>query len=160
MRSGVPGVLCKLDIEKAYDHVRWDFLIHILTRMGFGEKGRKWIFFCISSVRFSVMVNGEPAGFFRSSRGLRLGDPLPPFLFILIMEVLSRLLDKAVAGGFIKGFKVDRDAVPGLSVSHLLFADDTLVFCEAGGLNWGISVWCFYIFKQCFALRLTFPSVK
>lgn len=86
---------------------------------------------CISTVRFSILVNGEPAGFFSSSRGLRQGDPLSPFLFLVVMEALSRLLDRAVMGGFIQGFRVGRGAEEKLMVSNLLFADDSLVFCEA-----------------------------
>lgn len=64
LRSGVPGLVCKLDIEKAYDHVSWDFLDFMLSRLGFGDRWRAWISFCISLVKFSVLMNGEPAGFF------------------------------------------------------------------------------------------------
>lgn len=135
MRSGIPGLLCKLEIEKAYDHVKWDFLIYILSRNRFGDKWRKWILHCISSVRFSVLVNGELAGFFSSSRGLRQGDPLSSFLFLVIMEALSRLLDKAVVGGFIRGFKVGMAAETGLMVSHLLFAMTLLSSVRLRGLN-------------------------
>ena len=56
LRSGIPGLLLKLDLEKAYDHVIWDFLLHLLQKCGFGEKWRDWIGFCISSVRSSVLV--------------------------------------------------------------------------------------------------------
>jgi hypothetical protein len=86
---------------------------------------------CTSSVRFSVIVNGSPTGFFYSNRGLRQGDPLSPLLFLMIMEVLSCMLRNAVERGFIKGFQVGRDGLPSVCVSHLLYADDTILFCDA-----------------------------
>ena len=95
LKSRVLGVVCKHDIEKAYDHVNWEALFYLLGRMGFRLKWRGWIKkACVTSVRFSVLVNGFPEGFFGSSRGLRQGDPLSPVLFLLIMEVLSKLLRK------------------------------------------------------------------
>jgi hypothetical protein len=90
LRSGIPGLLLKLDLEKAYDHVNWEFLLHLLQKCGFGEKWRDWIGFCISLVCNSVLVNGEPA--VSSSRGIRQGDLHSPLLFVIIMEALSRML--------------------------------------------------------------------
>jgi hypothetical protein len=106
LRSGEPGVMCKMDLEKAYDHVNWDFLLFVLRRCGFGEKWCSWIKHCISSMRFSVMVNGSPNGFFRCSRGLRQGDPLSPLLFVFVMKALSRMISAAVGGGLLEGFSV------------------------------------------------------
>uniref|UniRef100_A0A2N9FVR5 Reverse transcriptase domain-containing protein n=1 Tax=Fagus sylvatica TaxID=28930 RepID=A0A2N9FVR5_FAGSY len=131
MKQGDPGVLCKLDVEKAYDHVNWDFLIYMLQRCGFPSRWRNWIRFCISTVRFSILINGCPSGFFESSRGLRQGDPLSPLLFVIVMEALSRLMDRAVRGGYLSGFKVGNSEGGNIMVTHLLFADDTLMFCDA-----------------------------
>ena len=78
LKSGQRGLLCKLDIEKAFDHVNWGFLTLLLEHCGFPDKWRHWISFCLSTIRFSILINGTPHGFFRSSRGLWQGDPLSP----------------------------------------------------------------------------------
>jgi hypothetical protein len=76
-------------------------------------------------MRFSVLVNGSPNGFFSSSRGLKQEDPLSP-LFVFVMETLSRMISDAVSGVCFEGFKVGN-----ATFSHLLFTDDTLIFCNA-----------------------------
>jgi hypothetical protein len=131
LKSGVLGLICKLDLEKAYNHVNWNFLMYLMERCGFGVKWRNWVYFYISSVRFSVLINGTPCGFFPSSRGLRQGDSLSPLLFVLVMEALNRLMDRTVARGYLEGFSVANSNVSNLKVSHMLFTDDTLVFCGA-----------------------------
>ena len=93
-----------MNIARAFDHVNWDFLTLLLERCGFPEKWRRWISFCLSTVRFSILINGTSHGFFGSQRGLRQGDPLSPFLFILVMEAFSRMLDKAALQGRLSGF--------------------------------------------------------
>ena len=80
---------------------------------------------------FSILINGTSHGFFGSSRGLQQGDPLSPLLFVLVMEAVGRMLDKAVHEGRLLGFNVGASAGRSLIVSHLLFADDTLIFCDA-----------------------------
>ena len=130
-KSRVPGVICKLDMEKAYDHVNWEALLYLLDRMGFGVKWCKWIHTCISTIQFSVLVNGSPADFFGSSRGLRQGDPLSPLLFLIMMEVFSRMLRRVEGVGLICGFNLEGRRDGGERVSHLLFANDTILFCDA-----------------------------
>ena len=98
--------------------------------MGFGEKWVGWIRWCISTASFSILVNGSPTGFFQNSRGLRQGDPLSPYLFVLGMEALSSLINRAVRGGFLSGCRIGGREGVGTQVTHLLFADDTLVFCD------------------------------
>ena len=145
LKSGSPGMLCKLDIEKAYDHVNWNFLLYMLCRCGFSQRWRQWIYTCISTACFSVLVNGSAHGFFTSSRGLRQGDPLSPLLFIIVMEALSRMLERVVAGGYISGFSVGDSTGTELSISHSLFVDDTLIFCGADSEQaWhlrGVFIW-------------------
>ena len=131
IKSGELGVLCKLDIEKAYDHVDWNFLLYLLKRCGFGERWCSWIKHCILSVRFSVLINGSPSGFFGSSCGVRQGDPLSPFLFVLVIEAFSRMISGIYSRGLIYGFSVGSRELDRVEVFYLLFADDTLVFCTA-----------------------------
>ena len=83
---------------------------------------------CLSTVSYSVFINGRSRGKFKGSRGLRQGDLLSPFLFTLVVDVLGRLIDKATQCRAIRGFTVGKDKV---EVSHLQFADDTLLFMEA-----------------------------
>ena len=130
LKSGQLGLLCKLDIEKACDHVNWG-LSYTLECCGFFDMWRQWISFCLSTVRFSILINGSLHGFFGSSRGLWQGDPLSPLLFVLVMEAVGRMLDKAVHEGRLLGFCVSDSAGRSLVVFHLLFAYDTLIFCDA-----------------------------
>ena len=105
LKTGIPRVLCKLDVEKAYDHVSWDFLMYMLQRSGFSNKWRKWILCCISTVKFSILLNGSPSDFFGSSKGIQQEDPLSPMLFDIVMEALNRMLDVvATAGQFLGSF--------------------------------------------------------
>ena len=125
------GLICKLDIEKAYDSINWKFLMKVLPKMGFGSRWMDWMWWCISTAKFSILINGVPAGFFSNSKGLQQGDPLSPYLFILGMEVLSTLLRRAGEGGFLSGYRLRGRGGEELTVSHLLFADDTIIFCKA-----------------------------
>ena len=77
------------------------------------------------------MVNGLPIGFFPSTKRLRQGDPLSPYLFVMGMEVLSALIRRAVEGGYLAGYKIWGGRRSDLNISHFFFADDAVVFCEA-----------------------------
>jgi hypothetical protein len=118
----------KIDFSKAYDKVEWSYLKEVLGRMGFSETWIKWMMLCVSSVNYSALMNFERVGPIHPGRGLRQGDPLSPYLFILVTEGLTSLIHKAVASGDIHGVKICRGAPV---VSHLLFADDCFLFCRS-----------------------------
>lgn len=118
----------KLDITKAFDKVEWDFLIYVMRRMGFNEVWCNWIYKCISSVSYSVLINEEPTKVIKPHRGIRQGDPISPYLYLLCSEALSHLLKQAINKKQLHGYRASRS---GPAISHLLFADDSLVFCRA-----------------------------
>ncbi|KAL0367264.1 UNVERIFIED_CONTAM: putative mitochondrial protein [Sesamum radiatum] len=118
----------KLDMSKAYDRIEWKFLERVLDRLGFHQSFVSLIMCCVSSVSFSFILNGSQFGYLQPRRGLRQGDPLSPYLFILCSEALSCLFREAEASNKFKGVAVARGAP---LVSHLLFADDSLIFSEA-----------------------------
>ncbi|KAF3666192.1 Protein DEFECTIVE IN MERISTEM SILENCING 3 [Capsicum annuum] len=124
------GLLCKLDIEKAYYHVNWNFLLSMLQQMGFGVRWINWIKFCVSTVRFLVIINGSPESFFQAQRGLGV-IPYPLLLFIIAMEGLNSMIKTANINGWIKGFEVAMNGHYSQEISHLQYADDTLIFCDA-----------------------------
>ncbi|CAL1404032.1 unnamed protein product [Linum trigynum] len=120
----------KPDIEKAFDSVNWECLFKILSGLEFLEKWKSWVKGSMCSSMISVLVNGEANGYFRASKGLRQGDPLSPGLFVLVMDVLSMMLKVVREAGKFKGFYMNEDSKNG-EVTHLLFADDTVIFCDA-----------------------------
>ena len=102
-----------------------------MEKMGFGKKLISWIKWCISTTTFSVLFDGSPTGFFRSFGGLRQGDPLSLYLFVIGMEALSRLLKRVVEDNFISGCKFEGRDGGELIISHLLYANDTVLLCDS-----------------------------
>ena len=124
----VGHVAIKLDMSKAYDRLEWEFLKKIMEKMGFHPTWVGWIMECIKSVSYSILVNGVPKGHILPTRGIRQGDPLSPYLFLLVSEGLNGLIHHAVERGQIEGFAL---CCSGPKISHLFFADDSLLFCRA-----------------------------
>ena len=117
----------KLDLQKAYDRVNWKFLSAVLLHFGFNETFTNWIMSCVSSVSFEVVVNGGKSAGFKPSRGLRQGDPLSPYLFILGQEMLSRLKEHNLR---LKNVASIKTSISGPTISHVMYADD-IVFSKA-----------------------------
>jgi hypothetical protein len=95
----------KMDMEKGFDQMEWPFLLAIMMKLGFNDVWIGWIEACISSFFFSILINGSPFGLISPTRGLRQGDPLSPFLFILGSEVFSKLIYNEASLGHIKGLR-------------------------------------------------------
>lgn len=127
-RGGRGGFILKVDLEKVYDRVEWGFLKDVLKCIGWKDELIQLITDCFSSIKLVVSWNGEVFESFTPSRGLRQGDPLSPYLFVLCMEVLSQMIVKAVNEKRWSPIRVARDN-PG--ISHIFFADDLLLFGEA-----------------------------
>ncbi|XP_068484993.1 uncharacterized protein [Phaseolus vulgaris] len=126
-KKGRSDICLKVDFEKAYDSVRWDFLYDMLHRMGFHNVWISWIRGCLESAIVSLLVNGSTTEEFKPSRGLRQGDPLAHFLFIVVAEGLAGLVRQALKANMLTGLKIGRQEV---EMCILQFADDTLFLCE------------------------------
>lgn len=122
----------KLDMSKVYDRMEWVCLDKIMEKLGFYPRWRSLMMQNISLVTYSIRINGKLWGHITPSRGLRQGDPLSPYLFLLYAEGLSALMKKAVIDGVIKGVSVCRR---GPILSHLFFAVDNIIFCKASIKN-------------------------
>lgn len=122
----------KKDMSKAYDRIEWNFISQVLERLGFPAIWVNWIMQCVSTVSYSYLVNDSVYGEVKPYRGIRQGDPLSPFIFILCSEVLSGMCKKTEREGRLQGVRVARGSP---RVSHLLFADDTMIFCLASSTS-------------------------
>nr|GEZ38711.1 RNA-directed DNA polymerase, eukaryota [Tanacetum cinerariifolium] len=121
----------KVDFAKAYDLVRWDYLIDVLEAFGFGPTWCKWIRGTLCFAKASVLVNGSPSNEFQFHRGLKQGDPLSPYSFILVMESLHLSFSRAVEEGLFKGICLNGS----VSISHLFYADDAMFIGEWSDAN-------------------------
>ncbi|KAL2224632.1 UNVERIFIED_CONTAM: hypothetical protein Sindi_2930300 [Sesamum indicum] len=130
-----PRCALKVDIRKAYDTVEWDFLLAVLELFGFPPIFIRWIEKCVTTPSFSVGLNGKPHGFFPGARGLRQGDPLSPYLFVLVMEVLHLGFLQMIEqdGHFTFHWKCEA-----ARIFQLGFADDLLLFYRANMDSIGI----------------------
>ncbi|XP_038994896.1 uncharacterized protein LOC120119062 [Hibiscus syriacus] len=145
-----PRCSLKIDLHKAFDTLHWDFISVILKAIGLPPIFIKWIEICLSTPRYFIAFNRTLIGFFKGAKGIRQGDPLSSLLFVLSMNVLSRLLNLAAARG-VFGYhpKFKR-----IGLTHLSFADDLLIFCK-GSIDSVIGVTSVLdLFYEIFGLKL------
>lgn len=137
------GLILKIDFEKAYDRVRWDFLEEVMIGKGFPSGWIKRVMQTVVDGKVCVNVNGQRSPYFKTFKGLRQGHPLSPILFNILADTLSALLDKAVTKGHIIG--VLPELIPG-GVSHIQYADDTVIMVDRSVqsvVNLKILLYCF-----------------
>jgi hypothetical protein len=122
----------KIDIKKAFDSIDWNFLLSVMHQFGFSHVFCEWIRDILHSAHLSILINGKTVGYFQCTRGGRQGDPRSPLLFCLAEEVLSRIITRALADGSIKPMQLCR----GIHIpTHVLYADDIMVFCQGSKRN-------------------------
>ena len=120
--------MLKIDLAKAFDKLEWLFIASALTRKGLHEHFINLIYACISSPTFSVIINGQSFAYFKSTRGIRQGCPLSPYLFVLTINEMSIILQEAMSTNNFAAIKLGKNCP---SIHSLLFADDLLVCGQA-----------------------------
>jgi hypothetical protein len=148
-----PGFILKLDYEKAYDKVSWDFLFEVLESRGFCGTWIRWMRCVVEKGSVGVNLNGEESTYFKPGKGLRKGDPLSPLLFNLIGDVLTRMLFKAERGGLIRGMRPNLRAG---GVMSLQYADDTILFSDPDELNLRKLKCCLVWFEKLSGMRINY----
>ena len=142
----------KLDMSKAFNRVEWNFIKEVREKMGFAKKWVDLIMLCISSVSYSIIINGEACGNVIPSRGIRQGDPLSPYLFLLCAEGFSTLTHKAARDNQIRGMSIGRGCP---KITHLFFADDSLFFAKQRSLSVRILLTSLIVMKRLRGKKLT-----
>nr|GEX65261.1 RNA-directed DNA polymerase, eukaryota [Tanacetum cinerariifolium] len=154
--NGVHEFFNSIDFEKAFDFVRWDILDDILNKFGFGAKWRGWIQGCLNSSMGSVLVNGNPMPEFKFHKRLKQGDPLSPFLFILVMESLHLSFNNILNARLFKGICIDDS----LSLSHLFYTDDTIFIVKWEKSNFSTIVHMLECFFLALGLKINIQKSK
>ncbi|GJU49824.1 hypothetical protein Tco_1219379, partial [Tanacetum coccineum] len=152
---GVPRCAFKVDIQKAYDTVDWDFLKQVLLCFGFHVKMVDWIMECVSTTSFSISINGSLHGYFKGRRGLRQGDPLSPYLFTMVMEVLTLIFKRRVQDS--DSFTFHRYCSD-LELVNLCFADDLFLFAHGDVSSATVIMEALEEFKQVSGLVPSLPK--
>ncbi|KAJ9560001.1 hypothetical protein OSB04_005161 [Centaurea solstitialis] len=151
------GLIFKVDFEKAYDLVEWGFLLDSMHRMRIGKKWIGWISACLRSSSMSILVNGSPTKEFTMGKGLRQGDPMAPFLFLIVAENLNLLMEEAKDKGLYEGLSIGELEV---KVSHLQYTDDVIFFGNWSTRNLRNLLKILEYFREISGLRINLKKSK
>lgn len=149
LTSGPPRCAFKIDLRKVFDSISWEFVHSILVKYGFPVTFIQWIMTCITGAMLSVKVNGCLEGHFPAASGLRQGDPLSPYIFVLAMEILTACLNKHCSTQDFKHHWCTKQ----LNITHLTFADDILLFCHGDAHSVDLLMLSLLEFSHCSGLR-------
>ncbi|KAJ0986340.1 hypothetical protein J5N97_004696 [Dioscorea zingiberensis] len=130
-------------MEKAYDLVSWDTVISVLAHMNFPSKWIRWVKECIGTTSMAFIINEKCGKWVTPQAGLRQGYPLSPYLFILVSQILTNILNKAESMQLLKGFRISDS----LGINHILYADDLLICCRASRQNARSIITCMSMYK-------------
>ncbi|KAJ9537397.1 hypothetical protein OSB04_030130 [Centaurea solstitialis] len=150
-------LIFKVDFAKAFDSLNWSFLDSVLNQMGFGKKWRDWVKGCVGTAKMSVLINGSPTNEFRMGKGVRQGDPLAPFLFILAAEGLNVALREATRKNIFRGVCMGNE---GEDVSLLQFADDAIFMGEWDTENARNLIRILKCFEVCSGLKVNMSKSR
>lgn len=139
------SMVVKTYISKAYNRLEWSFIRTVLERMGFCDTWVSWMMQCVTTVHYSFLLDNEVMGKVIPQRGIRQGDPLSPYIFILCGEVLSGLCTKTQIKGLLPGLKVAQQCP---KINHLLFADDTMIFTKTDPQSCSTLMEIFHEYEQ------------
>jgi hypothetical protein len=152
-RKKKDGIILKLDFEKAYGKINWDFLFEVMKQRGFCERWCNWVKAVVASGTLSVKINNSMGSYFKSRKGVRQGDPLSPLLFNLAADCLSKMVQTAQGNGLIKGLM--NDIIPN-GIAILQYADDTILCMEDSAETAQNMKILLYIYEKMSGLKINF----
>lgn len=148
------SIALKIDLSKAFDSLEWSSIRETLEWFNFPTKFISLIMSCITSASISVLWNGQITDSFLPSRGIRQGDPLSPYIFVLCLERLSHMIEGKVASKLWKPLRISKD----VSISHLFYADDVFLFGAASISNIDVMLQCLHDFGKTSGLIVNFAK--
>lgn len=157
MKGKFPAMLLKLDLEKAFDRLEWFFIRHALVYFNIPQSMISLIMSCVTTTSVSILINGSSTQYFTPSRGIHQGDPLPPYLFIMCMELLSRNISQSVD---YLNWQHIRISNKGPLLSHLFFADDIILFSKITTKSSYAIIDVLNNFLECSGQKINFDKSK